>query len=79
MDVNINCYQEAVQANRQWEKSLVFLAEYYEKVYTALGNDEKKGSVGCTTRLKALEYYGRSLQYGHKRLYQSMPRMLTIW
>jgi hypothetical protein len=26
-----------------------------------------------------IKHYGTSLQYGNKFIYQSMPRLLTIW
>ena len=28
---------------------------------------------------EVLRNYGKSVLYGHKHIYQSMPRMLTIW
>lgn len=30
-------------------------------------------------QVHAMNFYGKSLQYGCKYIHQSMPRMLTIW
>ncbi|XP_063533871.1 serine/threonine-protein kinase ATR [Cydia strobilella] len=77
VDVNIGYYKEAVDVFKQWEKSLVCLGAYYEKV----SNSETtgSGSPNWSRKLYALNSYGKALQYGHKYLYQSMPRMLSIW
>ncbi|CAG9094613.1 unnamed protein product [Plutella xylostella] len=76
VDVNIAYYKEAVDMCKQWEKSLVCLGAYYEKVS---GADATNTNTGWSRRVYALNSYGKALQYGHKYLYQSMPRMLSIW
>ncbi|KAJ2945898.1 hypothetical protein O0L34_g4806 [Tuta absoluta] len=74
VDVNIGYYKESVEMFKQWEKSLVCLGAYYEKVSSGDNN-----SAAWSRRLYALNSYGKALQCGHKYLYQSMPRMLSIW
>ncbi|XP_013143582.1 PREDICTED: serine/threonine-protein kinase ATR-like isoform X2 [Papilio polytes] len=76
VDVNIGYYKESVEEFKQWEKSLVCLGAYYEKVTS---NDTTPNSMTWSRRIQALNSYGKALQYGHKYLYQSMPRMLSIW
>ncbi|KAJ8730029.1 hypothetical protein PYW07_017067 [Mythimna separata] len=76
VDVNIGYYKESVEVFKQWEKSLVCLGAYYEKVSCGEGVST---STMWSRRLYALNSYGKALQYGHKYLYQSMPRMLSIW
>ncbi|PZC86486.1 hypothetical protein B5X24_HaOG209205 [Helicoverpa armigera] len=76
VDVNIGYYKESVEVFKQWEKSLVCLGAYYEKVSTG---DGVSTNTMWSRRLYALNSYGKALQYGHKYLYQSMPRMLSIW
>ncbi|GBP59965.1 hypothetical protein EVAR_84465_1 [Eumeta japonica] len=66
VDDNIACYKEAVNAFPAWEKSL-----------KASGGDG--APVIWSRRINALNSYGKALLYGHKYLYQSMPRMLSIW
>ncbi|XP_041978766.1 serine/threonine-protein kinase ATR [Aricia agestis] len=72
VDVNIRFYKESVDVFKEWEKSLVCLGSYYEKVSGSADS-------AWTRRLHALNCYGKALQYGHRYLYRSMPRMLSIW
>ncbi|XP_031765193.2 serine/threonine-protein kinase ATR isoform X2 [Galleria mellonella] len=77
VDVNIGYYKESVDVFKQWEKSLVCLGSYYEKVSS--GENASNPSIMWMRKRYALDSYGKALQYGHKYLYQSMPRMLSIW
>ncbi|XP_012551263.2 serine/threonine-protein kinase ATR [Bombyx mori] len=77
VDVNIGYYKESVEVFNQWEKSLVSLGAYYEKVSSS--ETVKSPTEMWARRTLALNSYGKALQYGHKYLYQSMPRMLSIW
>jgi hypothetical protein len=41
MDVNICNYKQAVDACRQWEKSSVCLAQYYDRVLGVMAEEER--------------------------------------
>jgi hypothetical protein len=41
MDVNISNYKQAVDACRQWEKSSVCLAQYYDRVLGVMAEEER--------------------------------------
>lgn len=41
MDVNICNYKQAVDACRQWEKSSVCLAQYYDRVLGVMTDEER--------------------------------------
>ncbi|XP_076757525.1 serine/threonine-protein kinase ATR [Xylocopa sonorina] len=77
-DANIINYKEAIEVWREWEKSLLFCAQYYESVIDRM-TDEEKDTRGRDLQIHTMNYYGKSLQYGCKYIHQSMPRMLTIW
>ncbi|XP_076632761.1 serine/threonine-protein kinase atr isoform X1 [Colletes latitarsis] len=77
-DANIINYKEAIEVWREWEKSLLFCAQYYESVIDRMTDDEKDRR-GRDLQVHAMNFYGKSLQYGCKYIHQSMPRMLTIW
>lgn len=67
---------EATQVHGEWEDGFFYLATYWDKVMMAVvDRPEKRGD--CITRV--VEYFGYSLQYGSQFIYQSMPRMLTLW
>ncbi|KZC05824.1 Serine/threonine-protein kinase atr [Dufourea novaeangliae] len=77
-DANIINYKEAIEVWREWEKSLLFCAQYYESVIDRM-TDEEKDRRGRDLQVHAMNFYGKSLQYGCKYIHQSMPKMLTIW
>jgi hypothetical protein len=46
MDVNISNYKQAVDACRQWEKSSVCLAQYYDRVLGVMTDEERNTKGG---------------------------------
>lgn len=77
-DVNIQHYKEAMEMFREWEKSLVSLAQYYDRIFQNF-TDEERDSKGSDMQIHMINYFGKSLQYGTTYVYQSMPRLLSIW
>ncbi|XP_076679651.1 serine/threonine-protein kinase atr isoform X1 [Andrena cerasifolii] len=77
-DANIINYKEAIEVWREWEKSLLLCAQYYESIIDRM-TDEEKDIKGRDLQVHTMNYYGKSLQYGCKYIHQSIPRMLTIW
>ncbi|XP_033610718.1 serine/threonine-protein kinase atr isoform X2 [Cryptotermes secundus] len=78
MDVNITNYKQAVEACHQWEKSSVCLAQYYDRVLGVMA-EEDRNTIGGEIQVNMVNSYGKSLRYGCSYIYQSMPRMLSIW
>ncbi len=64
------------------EKSYFLLAQFYDKVYQTIKGDRNKkySNDSIIKYLKnVLLNYGESLRFGHRYIFQSMPRMLTLW
>ncbi|KAI1392547.1 phosphatidyl inositol 3-kinase [Hypoxylon trugodes] len=66
-----------------WEKGHYYLGRHYKKVLEserALKPDDQSDEylTGETAKL-VIENYIRSLNYGTKYLYQTLPRILTLW
>ncbi|XP_018561740.1 serine/threonine-protein kinase ATR-like [Anoplophora glabripennis] len=78
VEVNLQNYREAVDAYKEWEKSLVCLAQYYDKIFQNY-SEEDRDAKGSEIQLRMIHYFGKSLQYGSNYVYQSMPRLLSIW
>lgn len=78
MEANINNYKEVVDTYKEWEKSLVCLAQYYDKLFSNM-NVNDRDVKGGEILLQIINCFGKSLQYGSTYIYQSMPRMLSIW
>lgn len=77
-EVNIQHYKVAVDMFKECEKSLVLLAQYYDRVFQSL-SDEDRDTKGSDMQIYMINYFGKSLQYGTSYVYQSMPRLLSIW
>lgn len=76
--VNIEHYKEAVDMFKECEKSLVLLAQYYDKVFQNLSDDDRD-TKGSKMQLHMINYFGKSILFGTRYIYQSMPRLLSIW
>lgn len=77
-NTNLSHYKSAVETYKEWEKSLVCLAQYYDKMFHSLP-DEDRDVKGNEMQLHMIHCFGKSLQYGSTYVYQSMPRLLSIW
>ncbi|KAK1971971.1 phosphatidylinositol 3 [Colletotrichum sublineola] len=76
-------YQQPPKTASSWEKGHYYLGRYYKKVLesekTLKPDDQSDPCIqGEYTRL-IIENYLRSLNYGTKYLYQTLPRILTLW
>ncbi|XP_017770441.1 PREDICTED: serine/threonine-protein kinase atr-like [Nicrophorus vespilloides] len=78
MDTNLQNYKEAVDMLKEWEKSLVSMAQYFDRIFQSY-TDEEKDTKGNDIQLHMINFFGKSLLYGNSYVYQSMPRMLSIW
>ena len=82
-DLIIHQYRNAVEFHSKWEKSHYYLGKHYNKL---LESEKAKPPwkqaqtfiTGETAKL-VVENYLRSLAYGAKYIYQTMPRILTLW
>ncbi|KAL8413730.1 hypothetical protein RB594_005107 [Gaeumannomyces avenae] len=76
-------YQLAAKTHLHWEKGHYYLGRHYKKVLEseqALKPMDQSDEFlsGDTARL-VIENYIRSLNYGTKYLFQTLPRILTLW
>ncbi|KAI1307448.1 phosphatidylinositol 3 [Xylaria venustula] len=76
-------YRAIPQIFGQWEKGHYYIGRHYKKVLEserALKPDDQSDEylTGEVSKL-VIENYIRSLNYGTKYLYQTLPRILTLW
>jgi serine/threonine-protein kinase ATR len=76
-------YQLAAKTHTSSEKGHYYLGRHYNKILEsekALAPELQSEAFLCgeTTRL-VVENYLRSLSYGTKYVYQTLPRLLTLW
>lgn len=70
-------YKDVTALLPEWEDGHFYLAKYYDKLMPMV-TDNKMEKQGDLIRYIVL-HFGRSLQYGNQYIYQSMPRMLSLW
>ena len=68
--------KEVTQVHPEWEDGFFYVATYYDKVMMAVVDRPEKRGDFIT---QVVQFFGQSLQYGSQHIYQSMPRMLTLW
>ena len=76
-------YQQPPKTHSSWEKGHYYLGRHYKKILESeqpLKVDDQSDNyvTGEIARL-VIENYLRSLNFGTKYLYQTLPRILTLW
>ncbi|XP_048190898.1 serine/threonine-protein kinase ATR isoform X3 [Perognathus longimembris pacificus] len=70
-------YKDVTLFLPEWEAGHFYLAKYYDKLMPMV-TDNKMEKQGDLIRYIVI-HFGKSLQYGNQFIYQSMPRMLSLW
>ncbi|ERL94616.1 hypothetical protein D910_11893 [Dendroctonus ponderosae] len=78
VETNLQQYKDAVEVCKEWEKSLVCLAQYQDRIFQNYNNEEKDSKAN-ELQLHIVHNFGKSLYFGTTYIYQSMPRLLSIW
>uniref|UniRef100_A0A8C0XLQ1 Serine/threonine-protein kinase ATR n=1 Tax=Castor canadensis TaxID=51338 RepID=A0A8C0XLQ1_CASCN len=71
-------YKDVTLFLPEWEDGHFYLAKYYDKLMPMV-TDNKMEKQGDLIRYIVFILEGESLQYGNQFIYQSMPRMLSLW
>ena len=82
-DVIVKNYRQAVSLHRQWEKGHYALGRHYNKLLDSerskpTGKESEKFLSGEQAKL-VIDNYLRSLTLGCKYVFQTMPKVLTLW
>jgi serine/threonine-protein kinase ATR len=78
-ELNLKYYKESISVFSESEKSLVQLASYLDRLYTSMPNEKEQNARGGAMLVEIVTFYGKSMEYGCNFIYQSMPRILSIW
>ncbi|KAF7116577.1 hypothetical protein CNMCM5793_005058 [Aspergillus hiratsukae] len=82
-DVIVQRYREAIKLHSRWEKAHYYLGKHYNKILESekakpLGKEAQIYLSGEASKL-VIDNYLRSLAHGNKYVFQSLPRILTLW
>lgn len=81
MDSNtiLRLYKEVTTICREWEDGYFSLAKYYDKMKNSILDDGDNTLKQGEFIIYVVKYYSVSLQYGNQYIYQSLPRLLSLW
>ncbi|XP_033634079.1 serine/threonine-protein kinase ATR-like [Asterias rubens] len=69
-------YKDVLEVNPEWEDGHFYLAKYYDRLMLSLSDRPEKSGEFI---FMVVKNFGKSLMYGNQYIYQSMPRLLTLW
>ncbi|RDW67089.1 protein kinase MEC1 [Aspergillus mulundensis] len=82
-DIIVQRYREAIKLHTRWEKAHYYLGKHYNKILDSeklkpLGKEAQIYLSGEASKL-VVDNYLRSLAHGSKYVFQSLPKVLTLW
>ncbi|KAL4803894.1 hypothetical protein BDV18DRAFT_166188 [Aspergillus unguis] len=82
-EIIVQRYREAIRLNSKWEKAHYYLGKHYNKILDSeklkpLGKEAQIYLSGEAAKL-VVDNYLRSLAHGNKYVFQSLPKVLTLW
>lgn len=76
-DLNVQYFNDSLAANKESEICFVHYAQFLDKIYESVPVTRKSERFELLRDI--MTNYGNSMLYGFKFIYQSMPRLLSIW
>ncbi|RPD66901.1 hypothetical protein L226DRAFT_452477 [Lentinus tigrinus ALCF2SS1-7] len=71
-------FQTATEVWPKWESGQFHLGQFHDECYKLLSPPEKT-TRGMRMNLQTVRSFTRAIRYGSKYIYQTLPRVLTIW
>ncbi|KAG8694478.1 serine/threonine-protein kinase M1, partial [Ceratobasidium sp. 395] len=71
-------FQKAAQSAPEWEGPHFRLGQYYDECFKQM-DARNQASKGPTTNVFTCKYYVEAMRHGSKYIFQTLPRLLTIW
>ncbi|KAI0650476.1 hypothetical protein C8Q79DRAFT_901502 [Trametes meyenii] len=71
-------YKRATETLAKWESAQFHLGQFQDDCFKALPENEKR-TRGLRMNLQTARSFTLAIKYGSKYIYQTLPRVLTIW
>ncbi|CAM1327849.1 ATR (predicted) [Pycnogonum litorale] len=71
----VKMYRKVVDLAPEWEDAHFYIGQLYDKIMQTIDTPKEKWPF----YLSIVKHFGTSLQYGCRHVYQSLPRLLSIW
>ncbi|XP_012937158.1 serine/threonine-protein kinase ATR [Aplysia californica] len=72
-------YKEVYEVCPEWEDGYFHLAKYYDRIMVTFLDDKERAEKQGEFVIHVVRFFGQSLKYGNEHIYQSMPRLLSLW
>ncbi|TPX33900.1 hypothetical protein SmJEL517_g03296 [Synchytrium microbalum] len=79
-------FKRVTEKQPNWEKGYFYLGRYFSTTFEKEKDDERKKNSSNPLTSNMISYthhivknYGSALTYGVKYIYQTMPKLLTVW
>jgi serine/threonine-protein kinase ATR len=82
-DVIKRQYRKATEFHKKWDKGWYYLGKHYNKILDSekskpVGKEAQSYLTGEASKL-VIENYLRALSFGSKYVFQTLPKVLTLW
>ncbi|RZC32904.1 serine/threonine-protein kinase ATR, partial [Asbolus verrucosus] len=78
-DIKTSHYKESIDVYKEWEKNWVCFGQFHDRNFQNRSDEERDNTRGSEMQLLIINTFLKSLLYGTTFVYQSMPRLLSIW
>ena len=82
-DLIVQRYKKAVEFHNRWEKGHYYIGKHYNKLLESekakAPAKQSQAFISGETAKLVIENHLRSLAFGAKYIYQTLPRILTLW
>ncbi|THH16411.1 hypothetical protein EW146_g4222 [Bondarzewia mesenterica] len=75
---NMKAYEDALTLWPKWESVTFYYGKFQDDCYKDLSVSDQR-SRGIRMNLATVRAFTKAMKYGSKFIYQTMPRLLTIW
>ncbi|KAH9844382.1 uncharacterized protein C8Q71DRAFT_696515 [Rhodofomes roseus] len=75
----LNAFQSAVKSADRWESAQFYTGRFYDDAYKGLRTERDRIDRGMKMSLHTVRAYIRAIRFGSKFIYQTVPRLLTLW
>ncbi|KAH9179575.1 hypothetical protein EDB89DRAFT_2110934 [Lactarius sanguifluus] len=71
-------FQQATELWQKWESGMFYYGKYQDRCFDTIPPADLKIR-GLRMRLSTVRCFTKAMKYGNKFIYQTVPRLLTIW
>ncbi|CAL1526088.1 unnamed protein product, partial [Lymnaea stagnalis] len=75
----VKLYKDVIEICPQWEHGYFHLAKYYDRIMNTMIEDKDRADKQGEFIIHVVSNFGLSLKYGNQHIYQSLPRLLSLW